>query len=167
MFMYYILMNQIDETNVLKDNTLSYSDITDVGKSLTKQNPTYNYSPNITIDKPDYVVNSDLDTIWTKQKNINERQIVEKKLKRVYNLSIVEITEKVLTTITNIVSDLIEWSNSKKRDLNGFIDIFIKSDRLVYIGILSLVIAVILFLISSTSGSINPKSPPALSIKLI
>ena len=154
----------MDETNVLKENTLSYADIDNIGKKLTQKNPPLDFTPQLQQDIDYTKLDSDLDTIWTKEKGINEKQIVEKKLKRVYNLSVMEITEKVLKTITDILSDLAEM---KSFSLNKFIDIFIKGDRLIYVGILSVVMAIILFLISSTSGEISPKGPPALSIKLI
>lgn len=156
-------MNEI----ITKDNTLSYTNIEDIGNSLTEKNPSYDYSPDFTIDNKnsgrtvsqlqEQINKMDISTIWADAEKKEDQQIIEKKLKRVYNLSIVDITKKVLSTIVDITTDLTNWMNTDKK-LNEFIDIFIKKDRLIYIGILSVVIAFILFFISSTSGEIQRKS---------
>ena len=172
---YFVLRENTDfiklckyKSDVFDSNPISISTVTTSSANnlsfLAKINPPLDFTPQLQQDIDYTKLDSDLDTIWTKEKGINEKQIVEKKLKRVYNLSVMEITEKVLKTITDILSDLAEM---KSFSLNQFIDIFIKGDRLIYVGILSVVMAIILFLISSTSGEISPKGPPALSIKLI
>ena len=40
----------MDETNVLKDNTLSYADIDNIGKKLTKKNPPLDFTPQLQQD---------------------------------------------------------------------------------------------------------------------
>ena len=94
-------MNEI----ITKDKTLSFSNVEDVGKSLTEKNPAYNYRPDFTIDNQNsgttetplqnMVNNLDIDTIWASEKKKENQQIIEKKLKRVYNLSIVELAVKM------------------------------------------------------------------------
>lgn len=165
-------MNEI----ITKDKTLSFSNVEDVGKSLTQKNPAYNYRPDFTIDNQNsgttetplqYMVNNmDINTIWANEKKEENRQIIEKKLKRVYNLSIVDITKKVLSTIVDISTELNEWFNTE-RNMNEFIDIFIKKDRLIYIGIISVIMAFILFFISSTSGEVQRKTAQTLTLRIV
>ena len=73
------------------------------------------------------------------------------KPKRIYNLSVTEIGKKIAETILHILNELTEFHYIKKPNFSTFINIFIKNDRLIYLGILSIIIAFMLFFISATS----------------
>ena len=74
----------------------------------------------------------------------NTEQIVMEEHKMFYNQSIVEIMKKLSDAIIGILTELTDKSLEKTRI--NVIKIFTKEDRLIYIGIFLLIIAICIFL---------------------
>ena len=81
----------------------------------------------------------------TYEANINEREVYENG--KFMNLSLNEILYKFTNTMIDILNDLIkEYEND-----NISIDIFIKDDRLIYIGIFFILFALFIYFINVSS----------------
>jgi hypothetical protein len=65
------------------------------------------------------------------------------------NLSIVNLFEKLSTTIITIMNELLALA--KDATFNDVLYIFVKEDRLVYIGFLAILVALAIYLIDITS----------------
>jgi len=70
------------------------------------------------------------------------------KKETVLDQSIKTIFEKIISTISSIIEDLL---NTNEYSLRKIIRIFIEGDRMVYFGIFIVTLAVLLFMISMTS----------------
>ena len=67
------------------------------------------------------------------------------------NLSLVELFRNLSATIIVIINEVLEIT--KKTTLSDIIYIFIKGDRLVYLGMLMIMIALAMYLIDITGGA--------------
>ncbi len=65
------------------------------------------------------------------------------------NLSLIQIFRKLSSTIISIINELLTLN--QKSSLEDFIYIFIRDDRLIYIGILLIIIGLCFYLIDITS----------------
>ena len=84
---------------------------------------------------------------YTDQSNEESRQQQEGEV--IINLSVVQILQKLSTTILNIINELL--SIRKNAQLSDLVYIFIKEDRLIYVGILLMIIALGVYLIDITT----------------
>ena len=102
--------------------------------------------PNIDIKKDlPYRKENRLDRL-SYQENLLQNKDIEKQT--VLDLPLRIIAKKVINTIVSIVNDL---ADTQEYTLRRVIKIFTDGDRLIYIGILILTIAIILFLVEMTS----------------
>jgi len=146
----------MNSEDILKPKSLVYSSVNAPNKPITVDNPKFN-------DTSD-----DIKTIWADEDQVNYENKQNKKLKRVYNLSVVDIAKKIAKTYLGILDDLTFFTKMKDKTYNDLITIFIKNERLVYIGISLILVAFIVFLITATSEtSITGMSSPPIKIKLI
>jgi|TARA_B110000967_G_scaffold182873_1_gene201140 hypothetical protein len=146
----------MNSEDILKPKSLIYSSVNTPNKPITIDNPKFNDTGN------------DIKTIWADEDQVNYENKQDKKLKRVYNLSVVDIAKKIAETYLAILDDLTSFSTLKDKTYNDLITIFIKNERLVYIGISLILVAFIVFLITATSEkSITGISSHPIKIKLI
>ena len=82
----------------------------------------------------------------------NQKRKEEQYNKRVYNLSLKKLFENFFTVWTHIVSEMTEliYDDSNNKDWNNYIIIFTKNDRIIYVGIMFVLIALILYFIFLT-----------------
>jgi len=69
--------------------------------------------------------------------------------KRIVHLSLLEIAQNISTTIIAIINELVD--PTVKKDTNGLLEIFFKGDRMIYIGITALLVALGLYFIDISS----------------
>lgn len=87
------------------------------------------------------------------QKGANESLREEYKKKRFYNLSLKEITENVIVTVTEVMNDILELAKTSKGDLGyqeiarQYALIFLKEKRLIYIGVFLVFLSLIFMVI--------------------
>jgi hypothetical protein len=79
----------------------------------------------------------------------NEEKQQEQERQLFINLSLVSLFNNLSSTIISIINELV--AITKETQLNDIIYIFIKDDRLVYIGLLFVIIAIAIYLIDVTS----------------
>ena len=82
----------------------------------------------------------------------NKKREEEKYNKRVYNLSLKKLLENFFTTWTYIVNEMttLMYDDSNNKDINNYIIILTKNDRIIYVGIMFVLISVILYFIFLT-----------------
>ena len=85
-----------------------------------------------------------------KKENRNRQQ--EKYDKRIYNLSFKKISENFFSTWVTIIEDMTELINddSNNKNFSNYINILIKDDRIIYVGIFLVLVSLFLFFIFMT-----------------
>ena len=81
------------------------------------------------------------------ERNLEE----EASKKRFFNLSIKEIIDKTIITVIQIFSELLEIEESGKKAFNEVAKIFLKEDRMIYVGVFFVVLSVLLMLLFLSS----------------
>lgn len=82
----------------------------------------------------------------------NEKREQAKYNKRVYNLSMKNLFENFFTTWTYIVNEMTElvYDDSNNKNVNNYIIILTKDDRIIYVGIMFILISLIVYFIFLT-----------------
>ena len=80
----------------------------------------------------------------------NEKEKVLKENKNIYNMSINSLFSKLSTVSMELLEDLTIFINQKNKNVNNFFIIFTKDDRLIYVGILLILLAMSLWFIDIT-----------------
>lgn len=78
----------------------------------------------------------------------NERRLRQSEGIKIYNLSLLDLAHRTSDTVHNVMDELLDFD--PKDGTRGIIDIFTRSDRLVYIGILIILFTIIILLIKTT-----------------
>lgn len=79
----------------------------------------------------------------------NKRREQEFQQVKIYNLSVKDIAYRTSDTVHDIMDDVLGFNPDD--GARGFIHIFTKSDRLMYIGIIVIIFTIILLLIKTTA----------------
>ena len=80
----------------------------------------------------------------------NEKAKVLKENKNIYNMSINSLFSKLSIVSMELLEDLTIFINQKNKNINNFFIIFTKDDRLIYVGILLILLAMSLWFIDIT-----------------
>ena len=78
---------------------------------------------------------------------INKENSKIKEDKRIYNLSIKNIIKNTSESMVHIINDFSNYIEKDGKNFNNFIYIFVKDDRLIYIGVVFIIISIMLFFI--------------------
>lgn len=78
----------------------------------------------------------------------NKRRQQETEEIKIYNLSVKDIAQRTSTTVHDIMDDVLDYNPDD--GVRGFIHIFTRSDRLMYIGILTILLTIVLLLIKTS-----------------
>jgi hypothetical protein len=72
--------------------------------------------------------------------------------KRIYNLSLKDLFENFFTVWTHIINDMtaLMYDNDNNKSWNNYISILAKHDRIIYVGIMFVLIGLILYFIFLT-----------------
>ena len=81
---------------------------------------------------------------------VNNAAIDEKEQLRVYNLSLKTLAKNTSQTCIDLLNDLSMFLKKKDKTWNGFVYILVKDDRLIYIGIILVIISILLYMIGVT-----------------
>ena len=84
--------------------------------------------------------------------NINKDRETKKYDKRVYNLSFKSISENFFTTWTHIINEMTDLIHDKdnNKEIRNYYNILVKGDRIIYVGILLVLLSLFLFFIFMT-----------------
>jgi len=82
----------------------------------------------------------------------NKKREEQKYNKRVYNLSMKSLFENFFSTWTFIVNEMTElmYDDNNNKNINNYIIILTKNDRIIYVGIMLVLISIILYFIFLT-----------------
>lgn len=85
---------------------------------------------------------------------LNKKTIIEPTVKKIHNLTIAELLLNIFDTIKDILDDLIYFRFDSPTD---FLNIFIKNNRIFYIGIIILFISFIFYILTPFNDIENIK----------
>ena len=103
-----------------------------------------------TLEKSDYekLKNSQQENeIKSLQYQENEKAKVIKENKNIYNMSIYTLLKRLSKVSMEIMEDVTIYISQKDQNINNFFIIFTKEDRLIYVGILLLILSFSLWFI--------------------
>jgi hypothetical protein len=123
-------------------NNVNNTDIENNEKRILKSNFNFNYS-----DYQKLKLAEQYNELYSKQftANMENEKIVENK--KIFNLSLKDLFKNTSITLSDLLNDLVIFYNEDNKTLNGFILIFTKQQRLIYLGVLIIFFAFSLWLI--------------------
>jgi len=82
----------------------------------------------------------------------NEKREREQYNKRVYNLSLKKLFENFFTVWTDIINELtgLIYDEDRNKNWNNYIVIFTRGDRIIYVGVMFVLVALIMYFIFLT-----------------
>ena len=90
--------------------------------------------------------------LYNKSKDVNQIEIQKKEGERFYNLSLKNIMINLVDRLVKILNAFIDFINDDRdKTFSRIIEIITEGDRLIYLGIFIIIIAMFLFFISGTS----------------
>ena len=83
----------------------------------------------------------------------NKVRVEEKMNKRIYNLSLKELFSNFFTVWTDVVNDMTElvYDDKKNKDFRNYMVILTKNERIMYIGIMFIILSMAIYFIFATS----------------
>lgn len=81
----------------------------------------------------------------------NEKAKIIHENKNIYNMSIYSLFKKVSSVSMELIEDITIYLSQKNKNINNFFIIFTKDDRLIYVGILFILLAMSLWFIDITN----------------
>lgn len=97
------------------------------------------------IDNPQITVSTRLERLT---EEANAARIKEMEEEKIYNMSVKDLAFRTSDTVHHILDDIVTYNADD--GMRGFIHIFTKSDRLIYVGIITIIFTILLLLIKST-----------------
>ncbi len=80
--------------------------------------------------------------------NANTERNKEMDEEKIYNMSVKDLAYRTSDTVHNILDDIVTYNSED--GMRGFVHIFTKSDRLIYVGIIVIIFTILLLLIKTT-----------------
>lgn len=115
------------------------------------QNVMKNDTPLMDSNFEKYNLAKDYNKLYDYSVRGNEKHIKDKYAKRVYNLSLKEIYNNFFSNMVLILNETVDYVYSPNKSFNNFMEIFTKNDRLVYVGILLIVLSFIIHFVFQSS----------------
>jgi len=130
-----------------------YTNIDEVNKNI--ENKSSSYRTNIlkdqfTLEKSDFekLKNAEQENqLKTLKYKENEKAKIMKEDKKIYNLSPKIFLQNLSNVSINIIEDITSWINQPNKDINNLFIIFVKNERLIYVGTLILILSFALWFI--------------------
>ena len=97
-------------------------------------------------------VREDGKVFWVYRKGKEVWATKEQYDKRIYNLSIKNLFENFFTVWTQIINDMttLMYDNDNNKSWNNYIRILTKNDRIIYVGIMFVLVGLIMYFIFLT-----------------
>ena len=111
-------------------------------KYITKTNFDFQYS-----DYQKLKLAEQYNELYLKQYKVNKEtdKIIENK--KIFNLSLNDLFKNTSTVFSNLLNDIVIFINQDKKTINEFFIIFTQKERLIYIGLLCVLLAFSMWLI--------------------
>ena len=115
-----------------------------------KNNEKYTLKNKFSFDYSDYQklkIAEQYNELYSKQFNTNAevKKIIENK--KIFNLSLNDLFKNASITFSELLNDLVIYYNQENKTINGFFLIFTEQQRLIYLGLLIILLAFSLWLI--------------------
>lgn len=75
----------------------------------------------------------------------------EKKRKIIYNLSLSQIFQNMSNIIVEVLNEYSMLIKNNDKNYNKYVEVLIKGDRMIYVGIIFIILALIIFFIFVSS----------------
>ena len=130
-----------------------YTNIDEVNKNIENNslgNRTTILKDEFTLEKSDFekLKNAEQENqLNTLKYQENEKARTIKEDKRIYNMSPKVFLENLSKVSIDIVEDITSFINQPNRNINNFFIIFVKNERLIYVGTLLLILSLSLWFI--------------------
>lgn len=121
---------------------------------LQNNNLTNVLNNNFLIDRTDYEkekINQQYNSLYFNSFNDTLNLEKQKQKKIIYNLSISEITSNLSKVLFEILNELSLLHKNNNVNFRNYIEVFIKDDRMIYTGILFILLALAIFFIFVSS----------------
>lgn len=121
---------------------------------LQNNNVTNVLNNNFLIDRTDYEkekINQQYNDLYFNSLNDTLNLEKKKKNKIIYNLSLSEITSNLSKVLFEILNELSLLHKNNNVNFRNYIEVFIKDDRMIYTGILFILLALAIFFIFVSS----------------
>ena len=121
---------------------------------LQNNNLTNVLNNNFLIDRTDYEkekINQQYNSLYFNSFNETLNLEKQKKNKIIYNLSISEITSNLSKVLFEILNELSLLHKNNNSNFRNYIEVFIEDDRMIYTGILFILLALAIFFIFVSS----------------
>lgn len=89
-------------------------------------------------------INREYNELYMKSREATQEEIKKKENERIYNLSIKEIVKRASQTYIDIINEITVSIENKQFNIDQVIKIFTLKDRLIYVGILIVVLSLFL-----------------------
>lgn len=109
---------------------------------------------NFLIDKSDYekeLINRQYNKLYFNSLNKSNEMEREKKEKIIYNLSLSQIFQNMSNIIVEVLNEYSMLIKNNDKNYNKYVEVLIKGDRMIYVGIIFIILALIIFFIFVSS----------------
>lgn len=109
---------------------------------------------NFLIDKSDYekeMINRQYNKLYFNSLNKSNEMEREKKEKIIYNLSLSQIFQNMSNIIVEVLNEYSMLIKNNDKNYNKYVEVLIKGDRMIYVGIIFIILALIIFFIFVSS----------------
>ena len=109
---------------------------------------------NFSIDKSDYekeMINRQYNKLYFNSLNTSNQMEKEKNQKIIYNLSLSQIFQNMSNIIIKVLNEYSILIKNKDTNYNKYVEVLIKEDRMIYVGIIFIILALMIFFIFVSS----------------
>ena len=109
---------------------------------------------NFLIDKSDYekeMINRQYNKLYFNSLNRTNELEKEKDQKIIYNLSLSQIFQNMSNIIVKILNEYSILIKNKDKNYKKYVEVLIKDDRMIYVGIIFIILALMIFFIFVSS----------------
>tara|TARA_Y200000002_G_C22482711_1_gene579441 strand:- start:239 stop:613 length:375 start_codon:yes stop_codon:yes gene_type:complete len=102
-------------------------------------------------DYEKYQLKQQYNKLYTNSEIENDKNKQERMNQRFYNLSLKQILNNLSLTLIKIMNEISIYMEKSDRTTKELIDIFTKDDRMIYVGILLIILSLGIFFINISS----------------
>ena len=136
--------------NKFNSNSNKYYDLKDLyEKNNTNSSNILNNSTTLNLSDFERIqLEKQYNRLYENSINTNNNEIDNRIKERIYNLSLKTISNNTAITFMNILNDITIYIKESDKTLDNFMFIFVKENRLIYLGIILIILSLLLFIIN-------------------
>ncbi len=98
-----------------------------------------------------FLISKQQESLNKKSLKATAQSIKDKDDEKFYNLSISQVLQNTTKTLVDVINDIVIFINDQHKTFGELFNIFTKSDRLIYLGLVFVFISIVLYFIMVTS----------------